>query len=369
MKQNISVIGIGKLGLCFSLTLEKAGYCVRGVDINTAYVEAINSKSFSSDEPGVNKYLKESNNFIATTNLEEAVSFSRFLYVVIDTPSLPNGEYDHSRIDNLITELISLGKQDSSRNLIICSTTFPGYCDKIQSLLSAYNYNVFYNPEFIAQGTILRDQLSPDMVLIGESTVEGGDEIEAHYKKMTNNTPTFCRVSCLEAEICKLSLNCFLTTKISYANMIGDICVASGASPDKVLGAIGKDSRISSKYLGFGYGYGGPCFPRDNKALRRYALSRGREAPLCKAADEMNDLHLTYQFDDYIKKFPDKTKPIELGPITYKPESTILTESQQLKFAEALALAGYIVHINERAPVLKVLKAQFGDLFIYKQTD
>lgn len=366
--ENLSVIGIGKLGLCFCLTLERAGFDVVGVDIREEYVKSVNNKTLRSDEDSVEEFLQKSKNFIATTDLDKAINHSDFLYVVVATPSLPNGKYDHSQIESLIKKLQSRGKQEKRKYFIVCCTTMPEYCKQIQQKLQPLNYEVCYNPEFIAQGTILRDQAYPDMVLIGESSKEAGDKIQDHYIKMAQNEPVFCRMSCTEAEICKISLNCFLTTKISYANMIGDICNRAGANPDVVLSAVAKDSRISPKYLGYGFGYGGPCFPRDNRALAKYAISKGIDALVSKASDEMNRSHLINQFDEFVSKNPDpqKADQIRFKVVTYKPQSTMLIESQQLMFAEMLAKAGYDVLINERASVNKELKSRFGDLFKYQ---
>ena len=364
--ENISVIGIGKLGLCFSLTLEKAGFNVLGVDVNQKYVESINSKTFNSMEAGVNDMLLASSNFTATTDLNSAISFSDSLYVVVATPSLPNGEYNHSQVDSLVENLKKLGKQNSTKQLVICCTTMPEYCDKIQQELADLNYQVSYNPEFIAQGTILRDQLKPDMVLIGESNKESGDIIQRHYEQMTASNPVFNRMSRTEAEICKISLNCFLTTKISFANMVGDICKASGCDPTNVLRAVGTDKRISPKYLGFGFGYGGPCFPRDNRALGHFALKKGVDPIICKATDDMNKKHLINQFNQFIKD-NDTSIPLEFDYVTYKRESTMLEESQQLEFAVMLAQYGYNVSIVERDVVVEELKSRYGDLFNYRE--
>jgi len=367
--ENLSVIGIGKLGLCFCLTLEKAGFDVVGVDIREEYVKSANNKTLRSDEDGVEEFLQKSKNFTATTNLDKAINHSDFLYVVVATPSLPNGEYDHSQIESLIEKLQLRGRQKRKKYFIVCCTTMPEYCKQIQQKLQPLNYEVCYNPEFIAQGTILRDQAYPDMVLIGESSKEAGDKIQDHYIKMTQNEPVFCRMSCTEAEICKISLNCFLTTKISYANMVGDICLKADARPDVVLRAIAKDSRISPKYLGYGYGYGGPCFPRDNRALAKYAVSKGIDALVSKASDDMNNSHIINQFDHFVKNNPDKEKELVFTVVTYKPQSTMLVESQQLKFAVMLATAGYNILINERTSVNKELKNRFGDLFKYQDRE
>lgn len=365
--KNVSVIGIGRLGICFALTLEKCGYNVLGVDVNRDYVKSINNKTLISDEQGVIESLKESENFMATTSLREAVNHSNILYVVVATPSLNSGKYDHSQIEAVVSSLIKLGKQEN-KHFVICCTTMPGYSDTVAKKLSEYGYTVSYNPEFIAQGTILRDQAKPDMVLIGEGSSEAGDIIQQMYENMTHNEPKINRMTRMEAEITKIALNCFLTTKISYANMVGDIVLRSGGSPSKVLSAIGEDTRIGSKYLKYGYGYGGPCFPRDNRALAIYANDVGVDALISKASDKSNDKHLEYQLNFY-EKNNDKQTNVSFDTVSYKPESTMLVESQQLKYAVGLAKRGYSVTIKERAAVVAALKEQYGNLFAYEERE
>jgi nucleotide sugar dehydrogenase len=361
----ISLIGIGKLGLCFALTLEKSGYDVLGCDISQEYVNAINSKTFTSDEQGVTELLKQSENLTGTTNIQDCIEHSDMLFVLVATPSLANGKYDHSQIDRVVENLISFGSQEQHKDLVICCTTMPEYCETVQQKLAKYNYTVSYNPEFIAQGTILRDQAAPSLVLIGEGSKWAGDKIQEIYEKSTHNEPTFARMPLTQAEICKISLNCFLTTKISFANMIGDIARFNGFDPTPILKAIGSESRISPKYLNYGYGYGGPCFPRDNRALAIYAKEKGVDALISKASDKYNNIHLNYQLELF-KKEQDCSQPVVFDYVTYKPESTMLEESQQLLFAVAVASAGYIVILRERQSVIDKVKELYGNLFIYE---
>lgn len=355
--KNLSVIGIGKLGLCFALTLEKAGYNILGVDVNENYINLINNKTYTSSEENVEKYLKLSKNFLATTDISRAVNFSNVLFAVVATPSLENGRYNHSQVDSLVKQLKALGRQKETKHFVICCTTMPKYCDSVQKELEEYNYIVSYNPEFIAQGTILKNQEYPDMILIGEGNKEAGNIIEEIYKKHTSNQPAIHRMSRTEAEICKISLNCFLTTKIAFANMVGDIAIKSDCDPSKILSAIGSDSRIGKKYLGYGFGYGGPCFPRDNRALAIYANDVEINAVISKASDESNKLHLKYQVENFMKDNPDKSIPVYMDYVTYKKESILLTESQQLEFAKKLKNNGYkIILKDNRKEVLEDLK-------------
>lgn len=363
MIKNISVIGIGKLGLCFSLSLEGAGFNVVGVDINEQYINEINNKTYFSHEPQVNERLQKSNNFFATSDIDKALNHSNMIFVVVATPSLQNGRYDHTQVDKLVDLLIAKGVQSSTKHLIINCTTMPQYCDTIQDRLEKYNWLVSYNPEFIAQGTVINNQEYPDMVLIGEANNESGNLIEYVYKTMTKNEPKVHRMSRTEAELCKISLNCFLTTKIAYTNMIGDIALAANCDPQTILNAIGQDTRVGTKLTRYGFGFGGPCFPRDNRALGIFASDVGVDAKISKATDSMNDLHLRYQIDRFLKS---DQSSYATESVTYKPESTLLEESQQLKYAFELANNGIKVTVKERQTVIDEVKSIYGDLFLYE---
>jgi UDPglucose 6-dehydrogenase len=362
MDKNISLIGIGKLGICFALNLEKKGYNVIGVDISSDYVNLVNNKSLNSEEDHVNDLLKTSTNFIATTDISKSVE-NDSIFILVATPSLPNGEYDHSQIERTAEELINLGVQKNTKHLVICCTTMPGYCDQLAEKMSPYNYTVSYNPEFIAQGTIIKDQLYPDMVLIGEANAEAGDMIQKVYSDMVENSPRYCRMNRKEAEITKIALNCFLTTKITFANMVGDVAEASNCDPYKILSAIGSDSRVGNKYLGWGFGFGGPCFPRDNRAFAIHSKSVNIHPSISIATDDYNKLHLDYYSKFLAKNITDHG--ISFSHVTYKPESTILEESQQLRTAEILSEKGFKVIVHEKPSVISKLQTLYSDKFEY----
>ena len=354
----IGIIGIGKLGLCFGLNLKKAGHQVYGVDKNSEYIEKLKQGSFNSKEDYVNEYLTKYG-FKYSTNIEDALSCD-VIFVVVQTPSTNDFKYDHSIIERIKDELIQRGKSSNRKDLIINCTTFPGYCDGLQKDLDPYNYRVSYNPEFIAQGTIIRDQQYCDNVLIGQADEFAGNLIKEIYDSFVLSTPIYNTMSLTEAEITKLSVNCFLTTKISYANMIGDISIRYNANPDTILKAVGTDSRIGGKYLKPGFGFGGPCFPRDNRALAKCAEEVGIDAIISKATDEMNKSHLENQIN-FIKENYSKEDVIEIEYLTFKKESDSFQESQQLEFAKRLQLEGFRVRVkDEREEIVKIAKDKYG---------
>jgi nucleotide sugar dehydrogenase len=356
MNNNVSILGVGKLGLCLALNLEKKGFNIIGVDVSENYINLLNNKNFVTTEPYVVEYLQQSKNIKFTTNLKLALE-NDIIFVVVRTPSTPDWKYNPTDIENIASQLINLGRQEKRKDLIINCTTFPGYCDTLQEKLKEYNYYVSYNPEFIAQGTIIKDQINCDNVLIGEADQYAGNLIENIYKQIVESNPIYNRMTRTEAELTKLSVNCFLTTKISYANMIGDIANRLGCNANRVLGAVGTDSRIGSKYLEPGFGFGGPCFPRDNRALAKCGEEVGIDAIISKATDKMNKKHLQYQIEDFIKQNPNKEKIIEVNFITYKKDSILIEESQQLKFVLKLQELGYKIKVlDQRKEVIQQLE-------------
>jgi nucleotide sugar dehydrogenase len=365
--ETIGIIGIGKLGLCFALNLERVGYKVIGVDVSEEYVNALNTKTFFSHEPQVNEFLKASNNFSATTSVNDVLqSDVKIIFIMVATPSLPDGSYDHSQIERVADEIIRAGKSESKKQIVIGCTTMPGYCNTLVEKLEAYNYEVNYNPEFIAQGSIIHDQQQPDQILIGEASTEAGNAIETILKQIAFTNPIVCRMDRLSAEIAKLATNCFLTTKISFANSIGDLAVKSGANAEKILTAIGSDSRIGNKYLQYGYGFGGPCFPRDNRALKKFAESAESNLPISEATDKINQQHLQFQFEQAMKQYA-ANEEITFDGVAYKKGTIHLDESQSLALAVKLAQAGRKVVILESRKVIEEVSERYPDLFNFTE--
>ncbi|MBK8659429.1 MAG: UDP-glucose/GDP-mannose dehydrogenase family protein [Bacteroidetes bacterium] len=362
----IGILGIGKLGLCFGLNLERAGYTVVGVDISESYVKQLNDKSFCSYEPQVNEWLQHARHLTVHTQIDQVlIEPISLTFVMVATPSLPDGGYDHSQIERVVEQLIVFGHTVQRVDLVIGCTVMPGYCDTLQERLAPFNYQVSYNPEFIAQGSIIHDQLYPDQILIGEADAAIGDALEAIYRNMCKSDFTVCRMNRISAEIAKLATNCFLTTKISFANSVGDLATTAGADAEKILEAIGADSRIGSKYLKYGFGFGGPCFPRDNRALNLFARNSGYNLLISEATDNVNRQHLQFQYEQYMKDYkPDEV--IVFDEVVYKPGTVILEEAQPLELAKRLVKSGRKVLIKEKVAIIEELTKQYGSLFQYE---
>lgn len=366
--ETLGVIGVGRLGICTALLLEKYGFNVVCYDVNPEIRNAINSRHVESPEKGVSSMLAEAKNIQAVSTLEEVLK-ADVLFCVVATPSLPDGSYNHQYIETMSDEMVTiLQKGGVKRKLLnICCTTMPGYCDTLQEKFNTNDLlvDVCYNPEFIAQGNILYGFTHPDIVLIGEANKESGDTLESIYKRFLQTNPTFCRMARKEAEITKISINCFVTTKISFANTIGDICVKQGLNPDRVLSAIGGDTRVGKKYLGWGHGYGGPCFPRDNRALCLYSQRQNIPNRVGEATDATNTIHLDFLVQTLKALKQELGKDFLFRDLAYKPGTIILEESQSLALAQRLDLEGFPIYVQESPEIKKELESQARSQFIF----
>jgi nucleotide sugar dehydrogenase len=362
----IGVIGAGRLGICFALLVEKAGYPVLVSDIREEYVDSLNKKTIITNEPAVQELLKMSSNLKATTDNKKVIEECDIIYTLVSTPSLPIGSYDISAVWQVVEDFKTAEFSVAGKSFVIGCTTNPGDCELFQKELSDLEVDVFYNPEFIAQGSIIKDLLRADMVLIGGPETEHRQELVSLYNRLQETTPNISLMSTTAAEIVKLATNCFLTTKISYANLVGETIIRSGLKDEVnvVLSAIGADSRVGSKYMRYGYGYGGPCLPRDNRAFAAYSKSLGIEHNLGYTTDKINEEHANFILEQVIQENTNDL-PFYISDIAYKAGTDILTESQQYRLVINLLDAGKTVYIGQNPSaniqVREYLEKNYGE--------
>lgn len=386
-RENITVIGVGKLGLGFALLLERSGYNVLGIDISPKYVDQLNEKTaLHSQEPQYNELLQKSTHFKASTDLQEGIDHSNLIFILVQTPNGGGHRfYDHTILSNLLEKINNLRPQN--KHFIIGCTVMPRYIDEIATPLldKCLNCSINYNPEFVAQGDIVRGFENPDMILVGTAVPSILTPIMTNiYTRMTKSHPIYSFMTPLEAEIVKISLNGFITTKISFANMISDLCDEAGANKDTVLNAIGADSRIGQKYFHPGLSFGGPCFPRDTRALKQLMDQHNIPSNILQATTEYNQYHNEkyahhLATDVPIKKeiishvdcstfVKDDTVHYRFKDVCYKPNThiPIIEESAKLKIAEILTKKyKKPVVIQDIAPIIAEVKKEYGSLFQY----
>jgi len=348
----IGIIGAGRLGLTFALLCEKNGYDVIVSDVREDYVFNLNQKICLTNEPLIQSMLFNVKNFSATTNNIEVIENSDIIFTFVATPSTLDGNYDTTRVFEVVADFYtasSLNIPLYDKKFVIGCTTNPGDTEQIQTRLNMFNIQVAYNPEFIAQGEIVKGIEQSDIVLIGTEYTELANELIGIYNKIQTTAVNAYVMSAKAAEITKIGVNCFLTTKISYANMMGEIMIKAGVQDeiDMVLSAIGGDSRVGKKYLKYGFGFGGPCLPRDNRALGHFANNLGMDLNLPLTVDNFNKEHANFIKNYYIQKNPDKTLPFVMDYITYKKGTDIIEESQQFQLCVDLLNEGYTLHVIE----------------------
>tara|TARA_Y100000389_G_scaffold69863_1_gene66561 strand:+ start:1503 stop:2609 length:1107 start_codon:yes stop_codon:yes gene_type:complete len=362
---NVTVIGIGKLGLGLALLLEKAGNNVLGVDINENYINEINNKLLKTKEPLYEELLTKSNNFIATSDLMKGIDFSDIIILMVQTPNSGGDKfYDHTIVSNILFQINK--NKVKNKHIIIGCTVMPSYIDKIGSLLlqDCENTTLSYNPEFIAQGEIIKGLQYPDMILIGTHSHEVETKLRNIYDKIVINKPKYCILKPIEAEITKISINGYITTKISFANMLSDLCDNVGVNKNNVLKAVGTDSRIGNNYFNPGYSFGGPCFPRDTRALALFIGQNGINNDLLVSTTKYNEIHSDFMVKQMLQE--DKEKYL-IENVCYKENSKIpiIEESAKLNIAKKLVNAGKCVTIKDEIQLINEVKKNYGNIFEY----
>ena len=352
----IGLIGAGRLGICLALLMENAGYDVLVSDIREDYVENLNKKIIETAEPHVAEHLKSASNIEATTDNKKVIRECDIIFTLVATPSLNDGSYDVSSVWDVVRDFQE-SQNIEGKTLVVGCTTNPGDCAKFQKELDSYGVSVVYNPEFIAQGSIIKDLTHADMVLIGGDNEVVMNLLSDMYKKIQVVKPKISCMSTTAAELVKLAVNCYLTTKISYANMVGEVMTVAGLEHEieTVLNAIGNDSRVGNKYLKYGYGFGGPCLPRDNRSFAAFAKKQGLNYNLGETTDNFNWEHSKFLKNYFIDKNKDNL-PFYFSYISYKKGTDILTESQQYILCQDLLDHGYVVYIDDIDSVVRQVK-------------
>ena len=356
----LGLIGINEIGLSFGLLCEKKGYDVLVSNINEDYIFNLNQKICITNEPLIQSMLFDTKKFSATTSNSEVIKNSDIIFIFSPTPSNIDGNYDTTKVFDIISDFYSLSSQNVplyNKKVVICSTTNPGEVAQIQERLNMFNIQVAYNPFFTNDGEIVKDIENHEMVLIGGEYQELiNDLIRLHteLKKVLVNVYT---MSSKASELTKISINSFLSVKISYANMLGEIITKSGVEDEvnMVLNAIGGDSGIGKKHMKYGFGYGGPTINGDNKALKHFADSIDTNTELITTVDTFNKSHISFLKEYYIQKNPNKEVPFIMNHITYKKGTNVIEESQQFQLCVDLLNEGYTLNVIEIPEVAKKL--------------
>lgn len=349
----ISVVGLGKLGAPLAAVLASKGCTVTGVDVDRDTVAAINDGRAPVDEPGLKELIgANASRLTATSDMAAGVAGSDVTFVIVPTPSDRTGQFSNVFIIDALEAIgLALRSKIGYHLVVITSTVVPGSTGgELRQVLERHSgrtvgasLGLCYSPEFIALGSVIHDMLRPDLVLIGESDTQAGDRLAAIYAACCENRPTVRRMTFVNAELTKIAINTFVTTKISYANMLADVCDRlPGADVDVVTDAVGVDTRVGTRCLRGAIGYGGPCFPRDNAAFAALARSLGANPDLAESTDRLNE-HQVERLQDIVREHVGGRGTIGILGLSYKPGTAVIEASQGVALADRLLDEGYAV--------------------------
>ncbi len=374
--KRISVVGIGKLGLCTAACFASKGYQVIGVDVSPATIVAVNEGRSPIYEPGLAELIAKCRGYLsATDDYKYAIENSEVSFIVVPTPSQDDGSFSTKYVEAAVQSIAAVLKdKDAFHVIVITSTILPGVTESvIKPLLEevsgkrcGVDFGLCYNPEFIALGSVIRDFMNPDVVLIGESDPRSGEILAEIYRTTCDNQPYIAPMSLCNAELAKISLNAYITMKISFANTLAEICERiPGGDVDLVTRAVGSDRRIGTKYLAGAVSYGGPCFPRDNQAFLSFAQKLGCKAKLSQTTDEVNK----DQTDRIVRLVEEQVGEVKQANIailglTYKPNTDVIEVSASIDIARALLGRGAKVSVYDPAGIENAKKL-LGDRVKY----
>ena len=347
---NISVIGLGKLGLPLMALLAENNYQVYGVDKSEALIKSLKSQTFYSNETGLMDLLSTNQPRLHySTSVSEITEKIDLVFVIVPTPSEENGRFSNYYVLDAVKEIgFFLKDKDSGTVINIVSTVMPGSCDGIisQTLEQTsgrkigLDVGLCYSPEFIALGSVVKDMQFPDMHLVGFSHQWAGDLLEVVLKRIAKNQVPCLKMSLIEAELVKISVNNFVTMKIAFANSLMQIADHLGnIDIDKVTSAIGLDSRIGRSYMKAAAPYGGPCFPRDTRALTSIFLDAGMPVSLSSTTEKMNLSYVKYVSEKVLSAV-NISQSIGVLGISYKPGTPVIDESPGLLITNVLIQSG-----------------------------
>jgi len=350
-KRQLGVLGLGHVGLPTALGFAELGFHVLGTDSDTAKVEMISKGQAPFFEPEMGELLVKhlaSGRFRPTLSLDEAVRGSDILFICVGTPHDAEGAADLSQVESAVR---TVAESLNGYKLIVEKSTAPVHTARwIYRTIQRYRANdqefdIACNPEFLREGTAMHDVLHPDRVVVGVETERARAWLEEIY------APLYCPIVFTDlntAEIIKHTANAFLSMKISFINMVSDLCEAANADVMDVARGIGLDPRIGPSFLQAGVGYGGFCFPKDLNAFIHVASERGVDFSLLKEVKNVNEARI----DRFLRKAQQalwvlKDKRVAVWGLAFKPHTDDIREAASLKIVKRLLEAGCLLNLYD----------------------
>ncbi len=355
MSFKTSVIGLGYLGATQAIILAKQGHSVVGVDTDSERVKSLAAGNLPFFEPGLSELLEE---MLATGRLSFTESYGPELrdvdlhFLCVGTPSMANSqEVDLSAV---IESAASIAEFAGADSLIVGRSTVPaGTADRLKKTVSdvaGFDLKVAWNPEFLSEGTAVRDSLEPDRVVIGVDDTESEQLLRKLYQPLTKSGVPLIVMDTRSAELVKVAANSFLALKISFINGVASVAERVGASSQDISLALGLDKRIGPGFLRNGVGFGGGCLPKDIAGFHAQAVSAGSNdfAALLSSAIEVNKERRTRIVELSQEILGDlKAKKIAVLGAAFKPNTDDTRDSPGLTIAGALSKLGSTVFVHD----------------------
>ncbi len=373
----IAIVGSGYVGLVTGTCFAEVGIDVVCVDIDQAKIENLKSGIIPIYEPGLEEMVHRNmkkGRLQFTTSISEALEDCEVLFSAVGTPPGEDGSAD---LQYVLSVARDCGKHMKDYMLVVTKSTVPvGTALKVKTAIQEeldkrgvnIPFDVASNPEFLKEGAAIDDFLKPDRIVVGLDSERAEDLMKSLYKPFTLNGHPVIFMDITSAEMTKYAANSMLATKISFMNDIANLCEIVGADINMVRKGIGSDSRIGSKFIYPGIGYGGSCFPKDVKALIHTAEGFNYELKVLKAVEAVNHDQKSVLFNKVMKHFNGniKGKTIAVWGLSFKPQTDDMREAPSLVIIEKLLGAGAKVKAYDPA-AMNEAKHTLGDRIIYAQ--
>ena len=348
---NIAVVGSGYVGLVSGTCFAEMGNHVTCVDIDPVKIEKLKKGIIPIFEPGLETLVLKNvtnKNIDFTTNLSDAISNAKIVFIAVGTPMGDDGSAD---LQYVLAVAKSIGASMNKEIVVVDKSTVPiGTADKVKAVIqqeldkrnTAVKFHVVSNPEFLKEGAAIDDFMKPDRVVIGADTSYAFDIMEQLYSPFLRTNDRFIKMDIRSAEMTKYAANAMLATKISFMNEIANICEKVGADANQVRIGIGSDKRIGYSFIYPGAGYGGSCFPKDVKALKKIAEEYGYKANLITAVEHVNDAQKLVIANKVIKRFGEDLSgfSFSLWGLAFKPGTDDMREAPAIYIVKELVKRG-----------------------------
>ena len=372
---NIAIVGTGYVGLVSGSCFAEMGVNVTCVDVNREKIESLKAGKIPIYEPGLDELVQRNTQMGRlhfTTDLTSCLNEVEVIFSAVGTPPDEDGSADISYVTDVAR---TVGKNMNSYVLLVTKSTVPvGTADLVKAVIQEeldkrgldIPFDVASNPEFLKEGAAVKDFLSPDRVIVGVESEKAKELMSRLYRPMMLNNFRIIFTDIKSAEMIKYAANSMLATRISFMNDIANLCEIVGADVNAVRLGIGSDSRIGSKFLYPGCGYGGSCFPKDVKALIKTAEKAGYEMKVLKAVESVNDKQKHVIFNKLNSYYDGNLhgRKIALWGLAFKPQTDDMREATSLVTIDLLLKAGATVTVYD--PVaMDECRRRLGDAVEY----